>query len=201
MKPPFVLNSCFLRRALSVRPEEAQSAVSKDEQTKGIRRINMNHAPTSVWKNPKHFLAFGFGTGASPIMPGTMGTLVGILFFITMANATLWNYLLIVILFFAVGIWLCGSTAKDLKTHDHPGIVWDEIVGYLITMIALPLSWQWIVAGFIAFRAFDIFKPWPIKWLDQKVKGGLGIMLDDVLAGVYALIILQFIAWTFFSYD
>lgn len=161
----------------------------------------MNSAPASVWKNPKHFIAFGFGSGASPIMPGTVGTLVGILFFITMADATFWNYFLILVVLFTFGVWVCGSTATDLKTHDHPGIVWDEIVGFLITMTGLPLSWPWILAGFIAFRAFDIFKPWPIKWLDEKVPSGLGIMLDDVLAGIYALIILQFVAWTFFNYN
>lgn len=159
----------------------------------------MNTVPASVWRNPKHFIAFGFGSGASPVMPGTMGTVVGIFFFITMADATFWNYLSILLVFFAVGVWLCGSTASDLKVHDHPGIVWDEIVGYLITMIGLPLSWPWILAGFIAFRLFDIFKPWPIKWIDEKVQGGWGIMLDDVLAGIYALIILQFVAWTFFN--
>ena len=159
------------------------------------------HTPASVWQNPKHFLAFGFGAGAFPVMPGTMGTLVGILFFISLEQANLWSYLAITAFLFLIGIWLCGSTARDVKVHDHSGIVFDEIVGYLIAMIGMPVSWPWIFAGFIAFRIFDIFKPWPIKWLDQYVKGGFGIMLDDLVAGLYALIVLQFIAWTFFNYD
>jgi len=160
-----------------------------------------NTAPDAIWKNPKQFIAFGFGTGASPVAPGTVGTLVGILFFIVLSPLDLWLYLLVTLILFLVGIWLCGSTAKDINVHDHPGIVWDEIVGYLVTMIALPASWEWMIAGFIVFRLFDIFKPWPIKWIDNKVKGGFGIMVDDLIAGIYALIILQFIAWTFFSYN
>jgi phosphatidylglycerophosphatase A len=160
-----------------------------------------NTVPRSIWRNPKHFLAFGFGAGASPIMPGTIGTLVGVLVFMTLSEASLWNYLLITTVAFFLGIWLCGSTAKEIKVHDHPGIVWDEIVGYLIAMIGLPFSFPWIVAGFVLFRAFDIFKPWPIKWIDSYVHGGFGIMLDDVLAGIYTLIVLQFVAWTFFSYN
>ena len=77
--------------------------------------------------------------------------------------------------------------------HDHPGIVWDEIVGFLITMYLAPVSWIWIVTGFALFRVFDILKPWPIRWLDEKVKGGIGIMLDDILAGIFAWVVLQII--------
>ena len=160
-----------------------------------------NQVPPSVWHNPKHFIAFGFGSGASPFMPGTVGTVVGILFFIGLSQFTFWSYLVITALLFIFGIWLCDSTAKDIKVHDHAGIVWDEIVGYLIAMIGLPCSWGWVLAGFLVFRIFDIFKPWPIKWLDNKVPGGFGIMVDDLLAGIYSLIVLQFIACTFFSYN
>lgn len=157
--------------------------------------------PASIWRNPKNFLAVGFGAGASPIMPGTMGTFIGMLFFMTLSEASLWNYLLITLVAFIVGIWLCGSTARDFNEHDHPGIVWDEIVGYLVAMIGLPFSLPWMFAGFFLFRAFDIFKPWPIKFLDNYVKGGFGIMVDDLVAGVYTLIVMQFVAWTFFSYN
>jgi phosphatidylglycerophosphatase A len=97
--------------------------------------------------------------------------------------------------FFAIGVWLCHGTARDLGLADHPGIVWDEIVGYLITMTAAPAGWTWIVLGFVLFRLFDIWKPWPISWLDRNIKGGLGIMLDDALAGTYACLVLQLIAW------
>ncbi len=86
-----------------------------------------------------------------------------------------------------LGVYLCQYTSDALGVHDHGGIVWDEFVGYWITMIAVPLTWQWILLGFVLFRVFDIVKPWPVKVADMKMKGGFGIMLDDVLAGLYAL--------------
>jgi phosphatidylglycerophosphatase A len=92
---------------------------------------------------------------------------------------------------FALGVWCCDACAKNLGVHDHPGIVWDEVVGYLITMIAVPKTLLWVVVGFILFRFFDILKPWPISWIDKHVEGGMGIMLDDVLAAVFALIVIQ----------
>ena len=101
--------------------------------------------------------------------------------------------LLITVIAFMLGIWLCGETANALGVHDHSGIVWDEIVGYLVTMIAVPLDWKWIVLGFLLFRLFDIAKPWPIGWIDSKLSGGLGIMLDDILAGFFALIALHLV--------
>jgi phosphatidylglycerophosphatase A len=100
-------------------------------------------------------------------------------------------YLLAVLLAFVVGIYLCGYTSAALGVHDHSGIVWDEFVGFWITMIAVPSDWQWILAGFVLFRLFDIVKPWPVKVADAKMKGGFGIMFDDVLAALYALACLQ----------
>lgn len=90
-----------------------------------------------------------------------------------------------------VGIYFCGVTAKNLQVHDHGGVVWDEIVGYGVTMLWLPFQWQWMLAGFVLFRVFDILKPWPIRWLDRRVHGGFGIMLDDIVAGVAACGVLQ----------
>lgn len=148
-------------------------------------------APSTVWSNWIHFLAFGFGSGVSPWAPGTMGTIVAIPIFLLIAWMPLLAYSIIVLILFTVGIWLCEITSKDLGVHDHSGIVWDEIVGYLITMFAVPAHLTWIVAGFILFRIFDIWKPWPIGLIDKQVKGGLGIMLDDVLAGVFALIVIH----------
>jgi len=81
-----------------------------------------------------------------------------------------------------------------LATPDHPGIVWDEIVGYLITMFLAPKGWLWIILGFILFRLFDIFKPFPISWFDQRISGGLGIMADDWLAGLFGWFVLQVFA-------
>ena len=149
--------------------------------------------PKSIWRNPIHFLAFGFGSGALPVAPGTFGTLAAIPIYLLMEPLTLWLYLAVVVVITALGVWLCHVTSRDLGVHDHPGIVWDEIAGYLITMIAAPTGWLWVLLGFILFRIFDIIKPWPIGWADRQVSGGLGIMLDDVLAAAYAWLLLQVI--------
>jgi len=120
-----------------------------------------------------------------------MGTLIGVVFFILLPVLDWKLYFGIVALAFIVGVLLCDYTAKALNVHDHPGIVWDEIVGYFITMFMVPKSWFWIAIGFVLFRVFDILKPWTISLADKKVHGGFGIMLDDVIAGVFALIIIQ----------
>ena len=155
----------------------------------------MNKAPASVWRNPIHFLAFGLGSGASPWAPGTVGTLAAIIPWFWFAQLSLPYYLLMLLVTTLIGIWLCGRTSEDLGVHDHGGIVWDEFVGFWITMLAAPVGLVWLVLGFVLFRLFDILKPWPIRWLDKHVHGGLGIMLDDILAGVFAFISLQAIAW------
>ena len=141
--------------------------------------------------NPIHLLAFGFGSGCSPKAPGTMGTVVAVALYLPLSRLSLSAYLLTLTAVILVGIWLCDRTTRDLGVHDHPGIVWDEIAGFLLTMVAVPPGWLWIVAGFVLFRLFDIWKPWPISWLDRQVGGGLGIMLDDLLAGVFAAACLQ----------
>ena len=151
--------------------------------------------PAVLLKHPVHFLSLGFGSGLMPKAPGTFGTLVAIPVYLLLADLSVLTYSLIVLALFVLGIYLCQKTTDELKVHDHSGIVFDEIVGFLITMIAVPVTWQWIVAGFILFRIFDIIKPWPISWLDRKVHGGLGIMLDDVLAGVFALAIMQLVLY------
>ncbi len=151
----------------------------------------MPKTPASVWRNPVHFLAFGFGLGAAPVAPGTFGTLAALPFFWLMSPLALPAYLAVLLVLGLVGIWLCHVTSRDLGVHDHSGIVWDEIVGYLITLAAAPPGWEWLLAGFVLFRFFDILKPWPISWLDKQVHGGLGIMLDDVLAGIFAWAVLQ----------
>ena len=138
-----------------------------------------------------HWLAFGGGAGLAPRAPGTVGTAVAIPIYLAVASAPLAVYLLVVAIIVAAGIRACGRTARDLGVHDHPGIVLDEIAGFLVTMTALPLEWTWIAAGFVAFRLFDIAKPWPISLADRKVGGGLGIMLDDVIAGVLACAVLH----------
>lgn len=143
--------------------------------------------------NPVHFLALGFGTGLAPKAPGTFGTLATLPFFYFMMDLPVALYVAITIIFSIVGIYLCGKTAKDSGVHDHGAIVWDEIVGYLITMIGVAISWQSLLVGFVLFRFFDILKPWPISYLDKHVHGGLGIMIDDVAAGLAALICMHLI--------
>lgn len=143
-----------------------------------------------LW-NPLHLLSFGFGSGLMPVAPGTFGTLAAVLPYLLLARLPLPVYCLIVLAGFALGIYLCRYTSAALGVHDHPSIVWDEFIGFWITMIGVPLSWQWILIGFVLFRVFDIVKPWPVGLADSRLRGGVGIMLDDVLAGLYALICIQ----------
>ncbi len=158
-------------------------------------KLKPNRLPPGYWKNPVHLLACGFGTGASPYAPGTAGTLVGIPFFIAMSGLDPAVYLAVLLLLFLVGIWLCRRTARDFGVHDHGGIVWDEVVGYLVSMIAMPVHWFWILAGFFVFRFYDVFKPFPIRLVDNRVGGGFGIMFDDLLAGLYSLATLHVLYW------
>ncbi len=146
-------------------------------------------------RNPMQFLAFGFGSGLSPKAPGTAGTLVAVPIYLLIADLSLLHYTLFIAVSSLLGIWICGVASRQLKVHDHPGIVWDEFVGYWITMWAVPADWTWIIAGFVAFRVFDIVKPWPVSVLDRRVGGGLGIMVDDMLAGVMACVTLHIAMW------
>ena len=147
-------------------------------------------APASVWRNPIHFLAFGFGSGAMPKAPGTWGTLAAMPFVLIWQQLPPGGYALVLLLSTLVGIWLCHRTAADLGVHDHGGIVWDEFIGVWIALWLAPVGWLWLIAGFLLFRLFDIWKPWPIGWIDHHVSGGLGIMLDDIIAGIMALAVL-----------
>ncbi len=142
-------------------------------------------------RSPVVFLATGFGSGLSSIAPGTLGTLVAIPFAAVLMLAPEPLQWIVPIVAFVLGIPLCSACTARLDVHDHPGIVWDEIVGYFITMFMVPKTWLWLLFGFVLFRLFDIWKPWPISVADKRLKGGLGIMLDDVIAGLFALIIIQ----------
>lgn len=146
-------------------------------------------------RHPLQWLAFGFGSGLFPKAPGTYGTLAAIPFYWFMQDLSAPAYAAILCASFLLGIYICDLSARALDTHDHPGIVWDEMVGYWLTMFLAPAGWQWIVLGFFLFRLFDIFKPWPISWFDRRVKGGFGIMLDDIVAAAYAFVALQAIVY------
>ena len=151
-----------------------------------MRRVS----PGTVFTDPVHFFAFGFGAGLAPVAPGTFGTVVGVLIGLGLTPLGFVPRLLLVAGICVVGVWLCGESARRLGEHDHPGIVWDEIAGYLLAMLAAPPGWPWILAGFCLFRLFDIWKPWPIRDLDHSLGGGIGIMLDDLVAGAYAAVVL-----------
>ncbi len=152
----------------------------------------MNRAPASMWRNPVHFLAFGLGSGAAPWAPGTVGTAAAVIPYLLWIQylSPVW-FLVLLAVTFVIGVWLCERTSEDLGVHDHSGIVWDEFVGYWLTMFLAPQGWEWALVGFVLFRFFDVLKPWPVKWADRRVAGGFGIMVDDVLAGVYAWIGMQ----------
>ena len=139
---------------------------------------------------PVHFVAFGFGSGLSPVAPGTFGTLIAVPIVLVLQHFGLVVHVAFAILAMLAGIYVCGESARRMDVHDHPGIVWDEITGYTVTMLAAPPHWSWLVGGFVLFRFFDIVKPWPIREADHSLPGGLGIMLDDVIAGVFAAAIL-----------
>lgn len=136
------------------------------------------------------FFAFGCGSGLSPFAPGTFGTLAAIPVYLLMVQLSWPMYAWLVLVAFVVGVKLCDITGMRLGVHDYGGIVWDEFVGFWITMFMVPFSWQNVVIGFFVFRFFDIIKPYPIGWLDKRVSGGFGVMIDDVLAGVYGMLVM-----------
>ncbi len=144
--------------------------------------------------HPAHFLALGFGAGLSPKAPGTVGTLVAFpIYWLLLESPFFWGWIL---LFVVVGIWACEVTGRALGVQDHGGIVWDEVAAFLMVLPFAPASWLGYALAFAFFRLFDIWKPFPIGWLDARVKGGVGVMLDDVLAAVYSIICLMGVrAW------
>lgn len=146
-----------------------------------------------IWVDPVYFVAFGFGSGLLPKAPGTWGTLAAIPVYLLIAYQSHWIYFIAIVLAFILGVKVCEMVTQDLGEHDYPGIVWDEMVGYWLTMFLIPPQWPWMLVGFILFRGFDIWKPGPIRWMDKHIKGGLGIMLDDVAAAIPAWLILSFL--------
>ena len=149
----------------------------------------------TVLTDPVHFLAFGFGTGLAPFAPGTAGSLPGVLLFWLTLDLGLYVQLGVVVALVLSGIWLCGESARRIGVHDHGGIVWDEIAGMYVTLLAAPLSLAGWAFAFVLFRLFDIVKPWPIRDLDHRLRGGVGIMLDDLVAALYAAVILGLYRW------
>jgi phosphatidylglycerophosphatase A len=145
-----------------------------------------------LFVHPAHFFSLGLGSGLSPVAPGTAGSLLAIPLFMVLAHFLPLGLLLAVVaLAFAVGVWFCDVTGKALGVSDHGGIVWDEIVAMWLILAFTPPTWLWFGIAFLLFRLFDIWKPFPIRYFDQHVKGGFGVMLDDLLAAGYALAALK----------
>ena len=155
-------------------------------QQQPIKRIQFN-----ALKDPVVCIALGLGSGLSPKAPGTAGTLMSIPLYLLIVDLPLLVYAIITLSITLLGIWICSYSSNKLGVHDHPAIVIDEVAGFLITMFAVPTGWQWILAGFVLFRFFDVLKPWPISWLDKNINGGFGIMIDDVAAGLVSMSLLQ----------
>ena len=155
-------------------------------QTLGVR-------PSAAFllSHPAHFVALGFGTGLAPVAPGTVGTLLAFPLYAALEH---WlgslGVLALLPALFALGVWACGRTGRALGAADHSGMNWDEIVAFLLVLVFTPLGLAWQVAAFCAFRLFDIAKPPPIRYLDRTMKSGLGVMLDDLMAAFYALLLL-----------
>ena len=152
------------------------------EQRRDLRKVALG--------TPAGFLAFGFGSGLARFAPGTMGTIAAIPCAIALKTLPLAVYLPVVLVLFLLGIYICGVTARRLGKHDPGGIVWDEMVAYWLTVAFVPAHWAWWMAAFALFRLFDIMKPWPIRQSEKFFKGGLGIMVDDIIAALYAMAIL-----------
>ena len=146
-------------------------------------------------QHPAHFFGLGFGSGLAPKAPGTFGTLVGYPLFWLISVYALSTQLIIISALFLIGIYFCGVTGKALGVSDHGGIVWDEIVAMMLVLAFTPNQWQWWLVAFLLFRLFDIWKPFPIRQFDAKLKNGFGVMFDDLLAAIYAIIGLQGLLW------
>lgn len=147
-----------------------------------------------VFSHPAHFIAFGFGAGLSPFAPGTAGTLVGFpLFWLVGTRYSPWEVLVLVAVLFGIGVWACGITGRNLGIADHGGMCWDEIVAFLLILEIAPEGLYWQVAAFFLFRVFDVVKPSPIRELEKRMKGGFGVMFDDILAAGYTLLALAII--------
>jgi len=157
----------------------------------------MKRQPTLKFliEHPAHFLALGFGSGFAPKAPGTFGTIVGLPLFWLIASYSLSMQLGIISVLFITGIYFCNVTGENLGISDHGSIVWDEIAAMMLVLTITPSHWLWWLVAFALFRLFDIWKPFPIRQCDAKLKGGFGVMVDDVLAAIYAMTCLKALLW------
>lgn len=152
-------------------------------------------ADSAAMRRLARWAATGFGVGRMPVAPGTFGTLLAIPIYLATLSWPPGAYVVLVAVMFAAGVWICRVAVADMGDPDPSAVVWDEIVGYLVAMCLAPAGWGWVVTGFVLFRLFDIWKPFPIRHLERRLAGGWGVMVDDVLAGAYAWSVLQLLAW------
>lgn len=147
-----------------------------------------------VFSHPAHFCSFGFGAGLFPRSPGTAGTLVAFpLYWYLAPRLTDALFIVVLVAAFAIGVWMCDKTGRELGVSDYGGIVWDEIVAFMLVLFFTPIGFVWQLLAFSLFRFFDIWKPQPIRHFDKTWHGGLGVMFDDILAAGYALLSLAII--------
>ncbi|MBN8740493.1 MAG: phosphatidylglycerophosphatase A [Lysobacterales bacterium 69-70] len=149
----------------------------------------------TILSHPAGWIASGFGAGLSPLAPGTVGSAVALLPYPWLRELPLWGYLAFVAAVFVLGIWASRVLAARLHIEDPGCIVVDEFVGQWLALAFAPPGWIWILVGFLLFRLFDVAKPWPVSWADRRVGGGLGVMLDDALAGLLAAAALAVLVW------
>jgi len=161
-----------------------------------------NPPASVVFKDPIHLLAFGFGSGLAKFAPGTFGSLAALVLYFALIGLPEWAYISVVVVLTMSAFWICGESARMLGVHDHPGIVLDEWAGMLVTLAFLPAGAHpiWVLIGFLLFRLFDILKPYPANYFDEHWHDGVGIVMDDVVAGLYAGVSLQLLAWAFYTY-
>lgn len=144
-----------------------------------------------VHRHPAHWIAFCGGVGLAPVAPGTFGTLLAFPVYLAIAPfLDPIEYGLLIVALFGIGIWACGEAGRALGVHDHGGMVWDELVAMLTVLFFVPEGWAWQVAAFLLFRLFDITKPPPIRYYERIFPGGFGVMIDDIAAAFYTLVVL-----------
>lgn len=158
------------------------------------RKILTREQRRALLAMPAGWLACGFGSGLAPVAQGTFGSLAAILPWLLLRQYSLSLNVAVIVIGFAVGVWACDIAGRALRVDDHRSLVWDEFIGQWIALLpALVAPWWTIVLGFALFRLFDVWKPWPIRYVDRRLKGGLGVMTDDVIAGVFAVAVLKLV--------
>ena len=155
--------------------------------------IAVRPQPRFAFSHPAHFIAFGFGAGLAPFAPGTAGTLLAFPLWWVLGAYPPAVLLAIVAFLFAVGVWACDVTGRRMGVADHGAMCWDETVAFLLVLAIAPQDWRWQAGAFVLFRAFDVLKPPPIRQAESRMKGGFGVMFDDLLAAGYTLLVLALV--------